>query len=156
MISHNQYFRAGAGSVIYDESGHIYVFERSDTPGLWQLQQGGMDQGETTEETLWRELMEETALTKEDFTLVTPYPNWLYYNYSDNLRTKLKDPNCLGQIHRWYYLKLKNGVTIDLSLATHPEFAAVKLSTFPELLATEDGLKGAVYSELYRYFREEL
>lgn len=155
-MSQNQYFRAGAGTVIYNETGQIALFARTDNPTIWQLQQGGMDAGETIEETLWRELFEETALSPTDIALITKYPDWLQYEYTKELGTRFKDSNCVGQIHQWYFLKLKPGVQIDLALAPDKEFTAVKWETFEYLLALPEKLKYQVYKTLAQYFAEQL
>ena len=151
-MSKNQYFRAGTGVVIYNDEGKILVFSRRDNPDIWQLQQGGQDIGETVTETLWRELVEETALTKNDFTTINEYPNWTLYAYSENLRGELKDSNCLGQAHRWFYLKLKPDILINLSKASDDEFVNFKWCTFDDLLAVTDTLKYQVYSDLKNHF----
>ena len=41
--------------------GAILAFERADAPGSWQLPQGGIEVGEEPEDTVWRELKEETV-----------------------------------------------------------------------------------------------
>jgi putative (di)nucleoside polyphosphate hydrolase len=156
MNTPNQYFRAGAGSVIFTAAKEIYTFERADNPGTWQLQQGGMDAGETNEETLWRELREETGLLPENFVRVIPYPNWLYYTYPENIRHKLRDPNALGQIHRWYFLELKEGQQIDLSLAQDKEFLNVKKTNFSEFLTEYKDFKTEVFALLHDYLENEI
>ncbi len=115
-----------------------------------------MDAGEAAEETLARELFEETCLTLEDVEEVTPYPTWLYYEYPDSIKAHMKDPNGLGQIHRWYFLKLKPGTTIDVSRAKDKEFTDSRWSTFEDLLASADILKQTVYTELYNYFKTNI
>jgi len=155
-MSQNQYFRVGAGTVIYNETGEILLFSRTDNPAIWQLQQGGMDEGETMEETLWRELFEETALTKDNFVQVDKYPDWLLYEYTWELRPELKDPNCLGQIHNWYFLKLKPDVVVDISLAADKEFSEAKWTTFEHLLSLPDTLKKHVYVKLANHFTEHI
>lgn len=152
MHAPNQYFRAGAGSVIFTKDREVYVFERSDNLGTWQFQQGGMDEGENSEETLWRELEEETGLKIENFSRVVPYPTWLYYTYPKETRHRLKDPNALGQIHRWYFLELNPGHTIDLSLAKDKEFVAVKKVKFADFLNEYRDFKSEVFAELFNYF----
>jgi putative (di)nucleoside polyphosphate hydrolase len=155
-MSQNQYFRAGAGSVIYNAAGEILLFSRTDQPSIWQLQQGGMDAGETPQETLWRELFEETALSKDDVEQVTKFPNWLQYEYPEEMKPRLKDINCLGQIHQWYFLKLKAGTVIDLDQAVDKEFTAAKWETFDHLLGLPETLKKQVYSTLATYFIENI
>ncbi len=152
-MSPNQYFRAGVGAVLYNEANQIFIFNRSDIAGLWQFPQGGLDTDEDPISALWRELEEETGLTETSIDLVTPYPTWLYYEYQTELRHTLRDPNCLGQIHRWYFLKIKPGVTVDLNLASHKEFSDFKLATFTDLLKQEDTLKQAVFKTLSEYFK---
>ncbi len=151
-MSQSQYFRAGAGSIIYNDAGEILLFSRSDRPNIWQLQQGGMDSGENIEQTLWRELLEETDFTKEDFTKITPYPTWLLYQYSTQIRQLMNKPDCIGQTHCWYFLKLKPEVEIDIAKASDPEFLDWKWSTFAELIAQTDTLKQEVYQELKSFF----
>ncbi|HMO78327.1 MAG TPA: NUDIX domain-containing protein [Candidatus Paceibacterota bacterium] len=151
-MSQNQYFRVGAGSVIYNAAGEIALFLRTGNPTLWQLQQGGRDPNETTEETLWRELREETGIQQTNIEKVDLYPDWLLYEYHDQIRPKLNDQNCVGQIHKWYFLKLKPGVLIDLKNATDKEFSEVKWSSFQEVLRDSNNFKYPVYKKLAEYF----
>ena len=151
-MSQNQYFRVGAGSVIYNEHGEILLFARTDITALWQLPQGGMDPGESSEENLWRELFEETAINKTDIDQVDLYPDWLLYEYPPEIRPRVRDGNCLGQIHKWYFLKLKSGTEIDVSKAVDNEFNQVKWSTFGELMKQTDHFKYQVYVKLSEYF----
>lgn len=155
-MSINQYFRAGAGAVIYNNDGQILILSRLDKPHVWQLQQGGMDEGEVIEETMWRELVEETNITKEDIADFSKFPTWLSYEYPDSIRQNMKDPNTLGQIHTWYFLKVVPDIQIDISKVEHPEFADWKWSTFAELLDTSDTLKRDVYQTLSDHFDKEI
>jgi putative (di)nucleoside polyphosphate hydrolase len=155
-MSQNQYFRVGAGSVIYNEAGEILLFSRTDNPDLWQLQQGGMNPNEEMDKTLWRELLEETALTPDDFERVDKYPDWLLYEYTSEVRPRLKDSNCLGQMHNWYFLKVKPGVQVDISKATDKEFAEAKWATLEEFLSLPDTLKKDVYTTLADYFTNHI
>ena len=60
VAGHN--FRAGIVAVVRRGDGRIMAFERVDSPGQWQLPQGGLERGETPEQAAWRELGEETGL----------------------------------------------------------------------------------------------
>lgn len=156
IMSVNQYFRAGTGTVIFNHSGEILLFARTDMPSVWQLQQGGMDAGEEVSSTLWRELLEETGLTKDDFLSIENYPKWLSYHYPEAARSKIADPNCLGQIHQWYFLELKPGTEVNLDLAHDREFSDYKWTTFTNLLENTDELKLEVYTELSHFFDSEI
>lgn len=115
-----------------------------------------MDEGEDVAATLWRELLEETTLTQEDITSIVSYPKWLSYKYPDATRTRIPDPNCLGQIHQWYFLQIKPEVKIDLDLAHDKEFSNYKWTTFVDLLENTDELKRDVYTELSNFFGSEI
>jgi len=146
-----RFFRAGVGTVIYNTEGKVAWFERAQHPvGVWQFQQGGIDIGEEPEETLWRELAEEIGATKDDFDQVTMYPNWTVYQYDHTVNDASKTR--LGQAHRWYFLQLKDSVTIDLSKATEDEASAVRFITFDEVLSETKSFKLHVYQELKTYF----
>ncbi len=151
-MSQNQYFRAGAGCVIFNDNKEILLFSRLGNEDVWQLPQGGQDMGESMEVTLWRELEEETALQQTDFEVVIPYPSWLYYDYPPEVRQTLKDPNCLGQIHCWFYLKIKPGTVIDISKVEHPEFKDWRWGTFVDLITNTSSFKTGIYNKLAAHF----
>lgn len=52
--------------VIYNTAGYVLLMQRADWPGFWQSVTGGVHEGETLEQTAWRELREETGLGPED------------------------------------------------------------------------------------------
>ena len=51
-----------AGILIQADSGKILICERYNSSGAWQFPQGGVDDGETHEEAITRELNEEISL----------------------------------------------------------------------------------------------
>ena len=74
-----RYFRAGAAAVISDAAGRVLALERADIPGAWQFPQGGLEDDETPVEAVFREIAEETGLSKDALTLVAHYPGLLAY-----------------------------------------------------------------------------
>jgi putative (di)nucleoside polyphosphate hydrolase len=150
-----RFFRAGVGTVIYNNKGEVALFERSQNPvGVWQFQQGGIDLGEDTQTTLWRELQEEIGLVESDFEIITEYPFWTVYqdvnSVADSTKTRL------GQAHRWYFLKLKDEVRIDLNKATEVEASDFDWVSFDKAIETTEELKKHVYRELETYFTDTL
>jgi len=154
-----RHFRAGVGTVIYNQSGEVVLFQRSVPPiGTWQFQQGGIDSGEQPETTLWRELKEETGLEQSNFAEVTEYPEWTLQVYPEEILTRPDQPNPdrLGQAHRWYFLELAPDVTIDLANATEDEFDDCKWTTWQEALTVPPPYKVHVYQALHQYFIDNL
>ena len=149
------YFRPGTGAVIYNQEKGVLSFRRADNPDIWQLQQGGMDAGEKPNETLWRELVEETGLTERDIAKVTEFPDWTIYAYTEKTHTAGR-PECLGQAHRWYFLELKPGTEIDLNKAHDQEFTNWRWTTFEELIAQTGEMKKSIYTTLNNYFEANI
>lgn len=153
-----RYFRAGARTVICNDVGHILLFQRTDYPDIWQFQQGGIDSGESVETTLWRELHEEIALTKEDFFNITAYPLWTTYEYEAAAVQNLENPvpDCLDQVHRWFFLKIKPNVNINLAQAPDQEFSTYRWVKFAEAVAMAHKIKYLICEALYDFFKSEL
>lgn len=62
MVGHAPLMACAAGALIMNEQGQVLLQRRSDD-GNWGNPGGSMDLGESAEETLQREIMEETGLT---------------------------------------------------------------------------------------------
>ena len=59
-------YRRGVGIVLINDKGRVFVAERLDTPGAWQMPQGGIDKGETPIEAAWREMKEEVGTDRAE------------------------------------------------------------------------------------------
>lgn len=136
-------------------TGHVAFFERLQHPeGIWQFQQGGIDLGETPEQTLWRELQEEVGLSRTDIKLITERPDWtLYQDSPASTDTSIAR---IGQVHHWYFLKLKAEVVIDLNNATDGEFKNWKWITFDEAISLTNPNKQHVYRALQEFYLEHI
>ena len=60
-------YRANVAAILQNAGGQILVCERLNVPGAWQFPQGGIDDGETQEQALSRELWEEIGLVPDDY-----------------------------------------------------------------------------------------
>ena len=63
-------FRPNVAAMILDHEGRVLVAERIDFAGAWQFPQGGVDEGETLEEALHREMIEELSLEPEAYRVL--------------------------------------------------------------------------------------
>ncbi|MFC7681773.1 NUDIX domain-containing protein [Paenibacillus sp. GCM10028914] len=71
------------GAIIQDNEGRILLQRRSDY-GDWGLPGGGMNAGESIEETMIREVFEETGLEVSQYELYTVYSgSRMKYTYPD-------------------------------------------------------------------------
>ena len=151
-----QYFRAGVGIVPYTSEFQLIIFERSDFPGVWQFPQGGLDEGEDLESALWRELREETGIMPSDVSARHLFPHWLFYEFPQSNRAHLSDPRTLGQIHRWYFLEIKQPLKIDLAASNHQEFKDWRLGSFTDVIGARNGMKDKVFMELNTFFEQNI
>lgn len=57
--------------MIYTIDGQVLLMERADAPGFWQSVTGSQEAGETLEQTVIREVREETGLDATQFELTS-------------------------------------------------------------------------------------
>jgi putative (di)nucleoside polyphosphate hydrolase len=57
-------YRLCVGIALFNRNGRVFVGERIDTPGSWQMPQGGIDPGEDVKTAFFRELKEEIGTDK--------------------------------------------------------------------------------------------
>ncbi len=95
------HFRAGVIAVVQRDDGQVMAFERSDLSGEWQLPQGGIEDGETATEAVWRELAEETGLDDRQVRLVGEHDEWTVYAWPSSMRRGQR----IGQVHRWFFFE---------------------------------------------------
>lgn len=95
-------------AVVVNSTGHVLAFERSDLAGQWQLPQGGIDVGETPVVAAWRELQEETGLSRDDVELIDEYPEWTAYEWPEAIRAKGR----MGQVQRWFTFRVVDDAVV--------------------------------------------
>ena len=91
----------------------------------WQFPQGGIKQGETPEQAMYRELNEETGLAPQHVRILGRTRDWLHYNVPNHWVKREWRGTYKGQKQIWFLLRLV-GRDCDISLRAsgHPEFDA--------------------------------
>ena len=149
-------YRACVGVVLANANGHIFTGERLDTPGAWQMPQGGIDPGETPESAALRELEEETGVPPSLARIDDAHPDWIHYDLPDHLVGKLWKGRYRGQKQRWFLLRfLGQDSDIDID-REHPEFARWRWSSPDQVIADIVPFKRAVYAQVIEAFRPAL
>ncbi len=144
-------YRPCVGLVLFNPDGHVFVGRRIDTTvEAWQLPQGGIDDGEDPEQTLYREMEEEIGT--RNFTILDQTKGWLTYDLPPELIGKVWKGRYRGQRQIWFAGRF-NGTDDDINIETdHPEFNAwrwVPLAETPNLIVP---FKQQLYLQLVEHF----
>jgi putative (di)nucleoside polyphosphate hydrolase len=142
-----RYFRAGAGAVIVNRRGLVLAFERANVRGAWQFPQGGLDLGETPVQAMFREVREETGLTRRHLRLLDRHPTLLVYELPRRSRSKKTG---MGQVQYWFYLAWKG----DPDTVPEPpadEFRAAAWMTAAQVIRRAVPFRRPVYRALARH-----
>jgi len=121
IIDKNGY-RANVGIVLMNQQKELFFAKRRYQSG-WQFPQGGIKLGETPENAMYRELLEEIGLTKNDTELLSESSHWYQYKIPKKNLRKLKKgkPHVIGQRQKWFLLKLM-GSDETISLTHNSKF----------------------------------
>ena len=155
VIDKNGY-RANVGIVLMNQHKELFFAKRRYQSG-WQFPQGGIKLGETPENAMYRELLEEIGLTKNETELLSESSHWYQYKIPKKHLRKLKKrkPFVIGQKQKWFLLKLMGSdETISLTHnSKFQEFDAWKWVD-PALPAKQViGFKQQVYEQVLTEFQ---
>jgi len=134
----------------YPEVCEVMVALRNDIKNAWQFPQGGIDEDETPKEALFRELKEEIGTS--DIEIIAEYPNWLSYDFPDNVAKKMYPYD--GQMQKYFLVRLKPNAKIDLK-TKHPEFSEYRYVKIHEVFGEVTQFKKGVYKKVIEYFKKE-
>lgn len=114
-------YRANVAGILRNAAGQILVCERLGVPEAWQFPQGGIDEGETPEQALTRELREETGVLPEHFTIIARRGPYRYLYGNGRVKKGFHGKEQL------YFLCDFTGEDAHIDVATeHPEFQAFR------------------------------
>jgi len=110
-------FRPNVGIVIANAQGQLLWARRVGGQDAWQFPQGGINDNESAEQALYRELFEEVGLRKKDVKIIARTRGWLRYRLPKRLLRHGSNPLCIGQKQKWFLLQLiseDSSVEVDL------------------------------------------
>lgn len=128
----------------------MFVGERIDTPGAWQMPQGGIDDGEDPWPAALRELEEEVGTAKAERLGET---DWLRYDLPPDLVGHVWRGRFRGQEQKWFAARfLGTDADIALDAHHHPEFGAWRWAPLGELPALIVPFKRPLYQSVVEAF----
>jgi putative (di)nucleoside polyphosphate hydrolase len=154
MSESEKKYRPNVAAVIvspeYPFECKILIAQRSDIEDAWQFPQGGIDEGETPSEALFRELKEEIGTKKVE--IVAEYPDWLSYDFPNKIAKKMYPYD--GQKQKYFLVRLKKSAKLDIK-TKHPEFVDYKFVEAQDVLEYITHFKKPVYKQVLQYFKKE-
>jgi putative (di)nucleoside polyphosphate hydrolase len=115
-------FRANVGIILANDKGKVLIAGRVGSKG-WQFPQGGMLEGESAEEAMYRELHEEVGLLVADVEVLGTTEDWIRYRLPDRFVRRDSKPLCIGQKQRWFLLRLTGSESqLRFDRSDTPEF----------------------------------
>ncbi len=149
-------YRPCVGIMLLNPAGLVFAGQRIDTPGAWQMPQGGIDKGETPGEAALRELGEETGLPAAAVEIVAEAPDWITYDLPHALVPRTWKGRFRGQRQRWFLMRLTGEDSLVAIDGHTPEFAEWAWVEPDSLLARIVPFKRATYAAVLDAFRPYL
>ncbi|MCC6104922.1 RNA pyrophosphohydrolase [Acetobacter sp.] len=152
-------YRPNVGALIFRADGKVFIARRTDMPGVggplsegvWQCPQGGIDEGETPEAAVLREVQEEIGTDK--LHILKEHPEWIAYDLPENLIGKALGGKYRGQTQKWFALAFTGtDQDINLNLQNPPEFDAFQWVDLASLPQRNVGFKKPIYEKLVQDF----
>ena len=139
--------RSGVGIMLLNNQNKVFVAKRIDNPkNFWQMPQGGVDKGESLLEAAYRELKEETNITK--VKLISEIEGTLTYKLPAHLLGKIWKGKYKGQQQKWFLMRFL-GSDSDINIKTNnPEFIEWKWIDLEKITDAVVDFKLHIYKEL--------
>lgn len=117
-------FRANVGIILCNLDRRLF-WGRRIGQDAWQFPQGGIQNQETPEQAMYRELEEEVGLLPSQVEILGCTNDWLRYWLPRRYIRRNCSPLCIGQKQIWYLLKVCcSEDAFCLNRSTKPEFDA--------------------------------
>ena len=123
-------YRANVGIILSNREGRL-LWARRIGEHAWQFPQGGIQENESPEQAMYRELREEIGLQECHVTLIGRTRDWLRYQLPRNLIRQYSKPVCIGQKQVWFMLSLRGDDShVCLDSTDNPEFDTWRWVTY--------------------------
>jgi len=147
-----QGYRSGVGIILVNANRQLFLGKRLGI-NAWQFPQGGLKEGETLEQAMYRELKEEIGLEPKQVEIIAQNEEWLRYDLPKGLIRRRTKPICIGQQQKWFLLRLvEKDAKINLQTTDDPEFDSWAWVSYWYPLRQIIAFKRQVYEKIMHEF----
>ena len=130
MKASKQGYRPNVAMVVLNSKNKVLICRRTNTK-TWQFPQGGVDNNENLEKAMYRELLEEVGLRKDDVQYIGESDDTIIYDIPKTIRSKVLGGKFKGREQKWFLLRIKNDDhEIRLDYEAFPEFDTFEWVSF--------------------------
>jgi putative (di)nucleoside polyphosphate hydrolase len=130
MKASKEGYRPNVAMVVLNSKNKVLICRRTNTK-TWQFPQGGVDNNENLEKAMYRELLEEVGLRKDDVQYIGESDDTIIYDIPKPIRAKGLGGKFKGQEQKWFLLRIKNDDhEIRLDYEAFPEFDTFEWVSF--------------------------
>ncbi len=149
------HYRPAAGICLFNKGGKVFLGKRKKARGpyIWQMPQGGIDDGETSYQAAIRELYEETGVSQDLIIPLAHIENWLHYEFPPHLTGSRMTKSWRGQKQKWFAFRYTGTDNqIDLSVHNDIEFSDWRWGTLALAVKLIVPFKRSVYEQVQHNF----
>ena len=155
-------YRPCVGIMLVNTDNRVFIGQRVDEAGpehvsdqhVWQMPQGGIDEGESPLNAALRELREETNVTS--VSLIAEAPDWFSYDLPSDVAKQAWKGRYRGQTQKWFAFRFEGHESeIDIlnpAGAAHPEFEAWRWEKPEQVAGLVIPFKRQVYEQVVAFF----
>ena len=149
-----QKYRKGVGIFLINQKNQLWVGKRFDYKNeYWQMPQGGIDELESPEKAMKRELEEETGLEK-NYEIISKTSEWLDYKLPQELANKVWNGKYIGQKQIWFACRFfGNDDQFDIKRFKNPEFCEWRWISPVDCLDLVVPFKRKLYKKVLNKFK---
>ena len=147
-------YRKGIGIFLINSKGQLWVGKRVDNKNnYWQMPQGGIDQDESEEDAMRREMYEEVGLENQ-YKIIAVSGKYFSYDLPRDIVNFVWNGMYKGQTQRWFCCKfLGNDSLIDLNKDEKPEFCNWKWIRPEDCVKEVVPFKKSLYKSVLNEFK---
>lgn len=152
----NNTYRPCVAMIVVNDHKKILVCKRNNQ-GIhkfekeWQVPQGGIENNETAEQAMKRELLEEIGTNK--IKIIFESSHWYYYDFPKYLKKSPITEQYKGQKQKWFLLELEGDSSlINLNTTDYAEFTEFCWVDHFQLTSLVVDFKKTVYEKALNEF----